>query len=116
MSEVGVAGDGCVGEAGSTGPGGGGWGLVAVVLCVPGKTMASESWMLGFVFVSMFPLSAKDLCRASCQCQIQARVIVGAVPGEYSCQGAFRAIESWILAQMVFEELAGQKAEPGETL
>lgn len=37
--------------------------------------MASESWMLGFVFVSMFLLSAKDLCKASCQRQIQACVL-----------------------------------------
>ena len=43
MSEVGVGGEGCKGDADSTGPGGGGCGLVAVVLCVPGRTMASES-------------------------------------------------------------------------
>ena len=37
--------------------------------------MASESWMLGFVFLSVVPLSTKDLCKTSCQCQLQARVI-----------------------------------------
>ena len=41
--EVGVAGAGCAGDAASTGPGGGGCGLVAVVLCVPGRTTTSES-------------------------------------------------------------------------
>lgn len=68
--------------------------------------MASESWMLGFVFVSRIPLSARDLCKISCQCHIQARMIAGAVPEEFSGQGAFRAIESWILAQLVFGQLA----------
>ena len=76
--------------------------------------MASESCMLGFVFDSKFPLSAKDLCRASCQYQIQARVIAGALPGECSDPGAFRAIESWNLAQSVFGPLAWQVAELGE--
>ncbi len=73
--------------------------------------MASESWMLGFVFASKFPLSAKDLCRTSCQYQNQARVIAGALPGERSDPGAFRAIESWILAQSVFGPPAWQMAE-----
>ena len=94
VSEEGVAGRSCSGEADSTGPGGGGCGLVAVLLWVPGRTIASESWMLGFVFVSMLLLSARDLCRACCQCQIQAQVIAGAQPGETSGPGAFGAIES----------------------
>ena len=94
VSEVGVGGAGCIGEADSTAPGGGGWGFVAVVLCEPGRTIASESWMLGLVFASLLRLSAKDLCRASCQCQVRASQTARAVPGELSVQGAFRAIES----------------------
>ena len=72
VSEVGVGGAGCIGEVDSTAPGGGGWGFVAVVLCEPGRTIASESWMLGLVFASLLLIFAKDLCRASCQCQIRA--------------------------------------------
>lgn len=41
--ESGVAGDAVVGNAESTGPGGGGWGFVAVLLAVPGRTIESES-------------------------------------------------------------------------
>ena len=70
--------------------------------------------MLGLVFASNFPLSAKDLCKASCQCQIQAHVIVGALPVECSCLSAFRAIELCILAQSVFGPIAWQEAEPEE--
>jgi len=40
-----------VGEADRTGPGGGGSTFAAVRLWVPGRTMASESWILGLVFV-----------------------------------------------------------------
>ena len=94
MSEVGVGGAGCIGEVDNTAPGGGGWGFVAVVLCEPGRIMASESWILGLVFASLLLLSAKDLCSASCQCLIRASVIARAVPGGLSVQGAFRAIES----------------------
>lgn len=93
VSEVGVGGAGCIGEVDSTAPGGGGWGFVAVVLCEPGRTIASESWMLGLVFASLLLLSAKNLCRGCCQCQIQASKIATAVPGGLSVQGAFRAIE-----------------------
>lgn len=67
--------------------------------------------MLGFVFASTPPLSAKDLCRASCQCHIQARVIAGALPAEQSFLGAFRAIEVCVLAQLIFEPTAWQEAE-----
>ncbi len=46
-----------------------------MVLCVPGNTTGSESWMLGFVFGSMFAFSAKNLCEASCQCQIKSKLV-----------------------------------------
>ena len=53
---IGLSDDGrtgwAVGEADWTGPGGGGWGLFAVVLAVPGSTTVSESWMLGLVLGS----------------------------------------------------------------
>lgn len=55
--------EGREGAPGSTGPGGGGVAEIAVLLCVPGRTIALESWMDGFVFASGFLISAKHLYR-----------------------------------------------------
>ena len=63
VSELGVAGDGVVGDTEATGPGAGGVGPFAVWLCEPGSTIVSESWMLGLVLGSGFFVSAKDLYR-----------------------------------------------------
>ena len=63
--ERGVGDEGAAGDADNTGPGAGGVGPVAVLLCDPGSTMASESWILGFVLGSTAFESAKDLCRLS---------------------------------------------------
>ena len=43
LSVVGVGGEETLGIASSTGPGGAGWGVAAVLLFVPGRTIASES-------------------------------------------------------------------------
>lgn len=59
---------GVVGEGGTTavaegtGPGGGGSGFGAVLLCVPGSTTVSESWILGLVLLSGCLESAKKRC------------------------------------------------------
>ena len=64
--KVGVAGAGLVGDAGATGPGGGGVGPTAVLDCEPGRTIVSESCILGLVLGSMRRSSA-NLLWASCQ-------------------------------------------------
>ena len=62
VSELGVTGDDIVGETEATGPGGSGVASDAVWLRVPGKTIASESCMLGFVFGSGVLALAYALC------------------------------------------------------
>lgn len=63
VSEAGWAGVGFVGDAGwDTGPGAGGVGPTAVVLFDPGRTMVSESCMLGLVLGSVPLSTAKVLC------------------------------------------------------
>lgn len=65
LFSLGVAVVGIDGEIEATGPGAGGAGAVLLVLCDPGKTTASESCMLGFVFGSLlFELENK-----ACNCQ-----------------------------------------------
>lgn len=54
LFSLGVAGVGIDGEIEAIGPGAGGAGAVLLVLCDPGRTTASESCMLGFVFRSLF--------------------------------------------------------------
>lgn len=61
-SEIGDGGILLEGETGATGPGGGGIASVAVRLWDPGRTMASESCMLGFVCPSSFRTSASPRC------------------------------------------------------
>lgn len=56
LFEVGVAGVGDVMEGATTDPGGGGCGVVAVLLCVPGRTIAVESLTLGLVVLSAYRL------------------------------------------------------------
>ena len=53
--------EGLAGVADCGGSGGAGWGLDAVLLEVPGRTIASESCMLGFVFESGILELASDL-------------------------------------------------------
>lgn len=53
LFSVGVAGVEIDGEIEAIGPGAGGAGAVLLVLCDPGRTTASESCMLGFVFRSL---------------------------------------------------------------
>ena len=62
VSTVGVTGEGFIGDAEVTGPGGGGVGPTAVVDCEPGRTTVSESCILGFVLGSVCLSSAKLLC------------------------------------------------------
>ena len=50
------------GDVGTTGPGGGGVAAVADLLFEPGKIMASESCILGFVFPLGLRVSANALC------------------------------------------------------
>lgn len=65
LFSLGVAGVGIDGEIEAMGPGAGGAGAVLLVLCDPGRTTASESCMLGFVFGSLpFELENK-----ACNCQ-----------------------------------------------
>jgi len=59
--ELGVGEEGDAGEIEITGPGAGGVGRVVVVLCDPGRTTASELWMLGFEFVGDLLMSARNL-------------------------------------------------------
>ena len=58
----GVGVEGIAGDGEATGPGAGGVGPTAVVLCEPGSTIASESWILGLVLGSTPLKSAKVLC------------------------------------------------------
>ena len=62
-SDIGDAGSLVEGETGATGPGGGGISSVAVRLWDPGRTTASESCMLVFVFPSGFRTSANPRCK-----------------------------------------------------
>lgn len=65
LFSLGVAGVGIDGEIEAMGPGAGGAGAVLLVLCDPGRTTASESCILGFVFGSLlFELENK-----ACNCQ-----------------------------------------------
>lgn len=61
VGEVGGAGEGLAGDAGATGPGGGGVGPTAVLDCEPGRTIVSESCILGLVLGSIRLSSAKFL-------------------------------------------------------
>lgn len=53
LFSLGVAGVGIDGEIEAMGPGAGGAGAVLLVLCDPGRTTASESCILDFVFGSL---------------------------------------------------------------
>lgn len=66
VSELGEAGEVAVGDTEATGPGGVGVGSVANLLCDPGRTIASESWMLGLVLESGLFVSA-NACTCTCQ-------------------------------------------------
>ena len=60
LSTLGTFGEGVAGE---TAPGGGGIGVVAVLLWVPGSTKGLVSCIEGFVIESGFLLSAKVRCQ-----------------------------------------------------
>lgn len=70
-----------------------------MLLCVPGRTIASESWILGLVFGSSGLDSAKDLCEITCKPIFQALVVVKLVPAETFGSDVFGTIECCISAQ-----------------
>ena len=97
-SAIGVGVEGVAGDNGATGPGAGGVGPTAVVLCEPGSTIASESWILGFV------LGSRALEYARYLCEDGQRIL-----GRFCCHD-IREVGSGSIGQAIEGSILAQRA------